>query len=265
MSLSAEAISLRLGGRLVLDRVSATVSAGEVHALVGPNGAGKSTLLRMMSGEDKPEHGEVGIDGQPLDRFHARDLALRRSVMVQSAAIAFDFFVEEVLAMGWLGGAARTASEQVVASKAVAHACRVNHLLGRKFRTLSGGERQRVHFARALLQIWRPKPLKQDEAGESRYMLLDEPTSSLDLGHEGLVLRLARRAADNGVGVLVVLHDLDLAARYADQLTLLVDGTVWAQGPARDVLTPGALSRAYGTPVEVEWIDRLDRLVVCAV
>ena len=70
---------------------------------------------------------------------------------------------------------------------------------------------------------------------------------------------------DNGVGVLVVLHDLDLAARFADQLTLLVDGTVWAQGPPRDVLTPGALSRAYGTPVEVEWIDRLDRLVVCAV
>ena len=93
--------------------------------------------------------------------------------MVRSAAIAFDFFVEEVLAMGWQGGAARTASEQAVASKAVAHACRVNQLLGRRFRTLSGGERQRVHFARALLQIWRPKPAPQDEAGENRYMLRD--------------------------------------------------------------------------------------------
>ena len=264
MTLRAEGVSVRLGGRAVLDRVSATVSAGEVHALVGPNGAGKSTLLRMMSGEVKPDQGRVGIDGLPLDGLVANDLAQRRSVMAQSAAIAFDFFVEEVLAMGWLGGVARTASEQAVASKAVAHACRINHLLGRKFRTLSGGERQRVHFARALLQIWRPKP-GCDQICESRYMLLDEPTSSLDLGHEGLVLRLARRAAENGVGVLVVLHDLDLAARFADQLTLLVDGAVWAQGPPRKVLTASTLSRAYGTPVEVEWIDRLDRLVVCAV
>lgn len=263
MSLHADGISLRLGGRLVLDRVSATVAAGEVHALVGPNGAGKSTFLRMMSGEGEPDRGEVGIDGLPVQHLEANMLARRRSVMVQSAAIAFDFFVEEVLAMGWLDGTARTASDQAVASKAVAHACRINHLLGRKFRTLSGGERQRVHFARALLQIWRPKS-GCDQMCESRYMLLDEPTSSLDLGHEGLVLRLARRAADNGVGVLVVLHDLNLAARFADQLTLLVDGAVWAQGPPREVLTASTLSRAYGTQVEVEWIDRLDRLVVCA-
>lgn len=264
MTLHAEKVSVQLGGRLVLDRVSATISGGEVHALVGPNGAGKSTLLRLMSGEERPHDGHVSIDGLPLNGFDAVDLARRRSVMAQSAAIAFDFFVEEVLAMGWLGGAARSASERAVASKAVAHACRINHLCGRKFRTLSGGERQRVHFARALLQIWRPKP-GCDQMCESRYMLLDEPTSSLDLGHEGLVLRLARRAADNGVGVLAVLHDLDLAARFADQLTLLVDGAVWAQGPPREVLTASTLSRAYGTPVEVEWIDRLDRLIVCAV
>ena len=264
MTLCAEEVSLRLGGQLVLDRVSAQVSAGEVHALVGPNGAGKSTLLRTMSGEDKPDQGQVGMDGLPLEELGANDLAQRRSVMIQSAAIAFDFFVSEVLAMGWLGGTARTASEQALASKAVAHACRVNHLLQRKFRTLSGGERQRVHFARALLQIWRPKA-GCDGVCESRYMLLDEPTSSLDLGHEGLVLRLARRAADNGVGVLVVLHDLDLAARFADQLTLLVNGSVWAQGPPGEVLTADTLSRAYGTRVQVEWIDRLHRLVVCAV
>lgn len=103
MSLRADDVSLRLGGQVVLDAVTVQVSAGEVHALVGPNGAGKSTLLKVMSGEERPDEGHAGVDGKALHRLEPLELARQRSVMAQSGAVAFDYFVEEVLAMGWLG------------------------------------------------------------------------------------------------------------------------------------------------------------------
>ena len=251
MTLAASNVSVRFGNSQVLSSVSLSVAPGSVSALVGPNGAGKSSLLRVLSGELKPSAGEALLDGVPLALFGTRDLAQLRSVMGQSALIAFDFYVEEVLAMGWLHDSVgyRRALPEVVAQ------CGLEVLLGRRFNTLSGGERQRVQFARALLQIWR-----RDAA--PRYLLLDEPTSSLDIGHELLLLRLARRVCDNNVGVLVVLHDLNLAARFADSLALLADGAVAAKGAPADVLTEERLSRVYGTPVCVERHRRLARLVV---
>ena len=251
MTLAASNVSVRFGNHPVLEGVSFAVAPGSVSALVGPNGAGKSSLLRVLSGDLKASAGEVLLDGVPLALFGSRDLARLRSVMGQSALIAFDFYVEEVLAMGWLYDAAgyRRALSEVVPQ------CGLETLLGRRFNTLSGGERQRVQFARALLQIWR-----RDAA--PRYLLLDEPTSSLDIGHELLLLRLARGVCENNVGVLVVLHDLNLAARFADRLALLADGAVNVMGPPADVLTEKRLSRVYGTPVRVERHRALDRLVV---
>lgn len=254
MTLRADAVSLRLGGRQVLERVSVAVAPGALGALVGPNGAGKSSLLRVLSGDLQPDAGSVTLGEDALASFGARELARRRAVMGQAAAIAFDFYVEEVLAMGWLGRATdyRDAMADVVRHSAL------GDLLGRRFNTLSGGERQRVQFARTRLQIWRA------DIAEPRYMLLDEPTSSLDIGHELHLLRLARQACEANVGVLVVLHDLNLAARFADRVALLHNGAVVASGAPEAVLTDERLSQVYRTPVHVERHQTLRRLVVYA-
>ena len=251
MTLQAERATLRLGGAEVLKDVSVAVASGTVTALVGPNGAGKSSLLRVLSGELASP--AVTLDGTPLARLDIRELARRRSVMTQSTSMAFDFLVCEVLAMGWVG----EAQPHAAALEEVANACRLNPLLHRRFNTLSGGERQRVQFARCWLQIWR-----RHSGNASRYLLLDEPTSSMDLQHELLVLRLARRASASNVGVLIVLHDLNQAARFADRVALMANGAIIANGPPETVLTSATLSRVYRTPVCVEHHARLDRLVV---
>ena len=254
MTLRADRVALRFGAAEVLKDISLEVACGTVTALVGPNGAGKSSLLRVLSGEIVSPG--VTLDGTPLTRLDIQELARRRSVMTQATSMAFDFLVREVLAMGWVGDAGHPST---VALPEVAAACGICPLLDRRFNTLSGGERQRVHFARCWLQIWHPLG---DNA--SRYLLLDEPTSSMDLRHELLVLRLARRASTADVGVLVVLHDLNLAARFADRVALMADGAMVAVGPPETVLTSATLSRVYRTPVCVERHAGLDRLVVHA-
>lgn len=278
MTLRAQSVTLRLGTAQVLKEVSLEVTVGAVTALVGPNGAGKSSLLRVLSGEIALPG--VSMDGKPLAEMAIRDLARRRSVMTQSASMAFDFLVAEVLAMGWVDATReecaaaleeraaaleeRTAAleERTAALEAVACDCLVDHLLDRRFNTLSGGERQRVQFARCWLQIWRRE--KSGSQAPSRYLLLDEPTANLDLAHELLVLRLARRASAANVGVLIVLHDLSQAARFADRIALLDNGAMVATGPPEAVLTNATLSRVYRTPLCVEHSPSLGRLVVHA-
>ena len=254
MTLAALRVGLRLGQASVLEDVSIEVVPGTLTALIGPNGAGKSSLVRVLSGELAPTAGAVRLGGVSLDRLGAVEQALRRSVMTQSADVVVDFQVEEILRMGWVHGG----REQLNASLGeLAQACAIRHLLGRRFRTLSGGERQRVQFARALLQVW-----SGGESGASRYLLLDEPTSSLDLAHEQLALRLASRAAQRRIGVLAVLHDLNLAARFADRAVLLSGGKVAASGPPCAVFRDRRLTDAYGTPIRVERHEALKRLVV---
>lgn len=257
MTLCARDVSLRLGANTVLDGVSVAVAPGTFAALVGPNGAGKSSLLRVLSGDLAPSRGGVTLEGEPLALFDTRDLAQLRSVMGQSATIAFDFYVEEVLAMGWLGSA--IAYREALCD--VVRRCALGGLLGRRFNTLSGGESQRVQFARALLQIWSGRP-GASTTPAARYLLLDEPTASLDINHELALLRLARQACAQNIGVLAVLHDLNLAARFADRVALLDSGVIVANGVPDSVLTAERLSRVYATPVRVENHPRLERLVV---
>lgn len=262
--LRAESVSVRFAAEPVLAEASVSVRPGSVTALVGPNGAGKSTLLRLLSGELVPTAGDVYVGNRPLKQIGVQDQARLRSVVSQSPSIAFDYFVEEVLGMGWMPDPASshaTTPGFEAALREVIACCELGPLLGRTYRTLSGGERQRVQFARALLQIWRPSVPEPDDA---RFLLLDEPTSNLDLGHQRLVLSHARAVSGHNVGVLVVLHDLDLAARFADLVVLLVDGVVVGEGSPRDVFTADALSRIYNTPIRVEWHNDLDRLVVLA-
>ncbi|MGX1811653.1 heme ABC transporter ATP-binding protein [Nocardia sp. NPDC055321] len=240
ITLSARGVDLeRGGGRKVLSGVDFDVIAGQIVALVGPNGAGKSTLLAALAGELEPSGGTVTLDGKPLSHWAPIDMARRRAVLPQNHTVGFPFTAREVVAMGrapWAHTPRRHEDEPRIA--AALAATDVQHLAERTFPALSGGERARVALARVLAQ-------------DTATLLLDEPTAALDLGHQEQVLRLARERATAGAAVVVVLHDLGVAAAYADRVAVLQDGRVAADGPPRAVLTAELLTRVYQHPVDV--------------
>ncbi len=239
----ARDVEVRRKGRPILAGVSFRARAGEVTAILGANGAGKSTLLRVLSGDLEPDAGSVDFGGCPLGSWAIRDLARQRAVVTQSSALNFPFQVLEVVLQG--RGSGSRGRETSGEARAAIRALESVGLVGfaeRDYLTLSGGERQRVHVARAMLQL--------GEDPEGRCLLLDEPTSSLDLKHQHGVLRLAQEFAEGGGCVVVVLHDLQLCATYAKKVCLLARGRVLASGDAGAVLTGEWLSAAYGVPVE---------------
>ncbi|MFJ3923913.1 heme ABC transporter ATP-binding protein [Streptomyces sp. NPDC090022] len=232
-------LHVRLGGREVLRGIELTARSGEVLALVGPNGAGKSTLLAALAADLPAARGTVRIDGRPVTEWPAPDLALRRSVLPQSAELSFPFPVEDVVRMGrapYAGTAPADADDDAVA--AAMAATEVTAFAARPFSALSGGERARVALARVLAQ-------------RALLLLLDEPTAALDLRHQELVLRICRERAAAGDAVVVVLHDLGLAAAYADRAAVLHEGRIAAEGPPAEVFRDELLSRVYRQPVEV--------------
>ncbi|MFF2061141.1 heme ABC transporter ATP-binding protein [Streptomyces sp. NPDC058200] len=232
-------LGVRLGQRDVLSGIDLVARAGEVLALVGPNGAGKSTLLAALAADLRPDRGEVRIDGRPAHDWSAPELALRRSVLPQAATLSFPFPVAEVVRMGrapWAGTALEDEDGSAVAEAMAA--TEVTEFAARPFSALSGGERARVALARVLAQ-------------RAPLLLLDEPTAALDLHHQELVLRICRQRAAAGDAVVVVLHDLGLAAAHADRTAVLHDGRIAAEGPPAEIFRDDLLSRVYRQPVEV--------------
>ena len=228
-------------GRPVLDGVDLELNAGEVVALVGPNGAGKSTVVRLFSRVLEPEAGRIELDGRPLHGYGRRALARRVAVVPQSGELPAGFRVGDVVQMGRAPHVGFLRSESRHDLRVVEAALRRTDtwdLRARDVAELSGGERQRVAVARALAQ-------------EPGILLLDEPTNHLDLRYQGEILRFVRREARAGVAALIVLHDLNLAARASDRMVLLDAGRVAARGPASDVLRPEVLRAVYRTDVEV--------------
>lgn len=235
----ARALHVHLGAREVLTGVDLTVRAGEVLALVGPNGAGKSTLLAALAADLPPASGELLIDDRPAVSWTAPELALRRALLPQSATLSFPFPAHEVVRMGrapWQGTASADADEETVA--AAMAATDTTAFADRPFSALSGGERARVALARILAQ-------------STQLLLLDEPTAALDLRHQELVLRVCRERAAAGDAVVVVLHDLGLAAAHATRAAVLHDGRITADGPPAEVFDDTLLSEVYQHPVEV--------------
>ncbi|MFJ2745986.1 heme ABC transporter ATP-binding protein [Streptomyces sp. NPDC087440] len=238
-AVEVDGLHVRLGQREVLSGIDLTARAGEVLALVGPNGAGKSTLLAAVAADLAATHGTVRIDGRPVGAWTAAELAVRRSVLPQSAALSFPFPVEDVVRMGrapWAGTEQEDEDDLAVAEAMAA--TEVTDFGPRPFSALSGGERARVALARVLAQ-------------RAPVLLLDEPTAALDLRHQELVLRICRERAAAGDAVVVVLHDLGLAAAYADRAAVLHDGRIAVCGPPAEVFGEDLLSRVYRQPVEV--------------
>ncbi|MFM4703305.1 heme ABC transporter ATP-binding protein [Aeromonas bivalvium] len=238
-------LSLTRGGCLILDGLDLSLHGGSLTALLGPNGAGKSSLLKCLTGELDHE-GETRLFGRKRQQWTGTELAHRVGVLPQSSSLSFPFLCEEVVAMGRLPHSEPGRRRDEIVRAAMAHAG-VEHLASRLYPGLSGGERQRVQFARVLAQIWQAP----DADGPSRLLLLDEPTSALDLKYQHQLLALARALTSRNTAVLVVLHDLNLAARYADRLLMLERGRLMADGPPAEVLTPELVTRLYDYPAQV--------------
>ncbi len=228
------AASYRVGSKALVAGVDLMLPPGQLIAVIGPNGAGKSTLLRLLSGELAPTEGAVNLDGRAIASYTAAALARRRAVVSQSTALSFPFTAREVVLLGASVPGFAAAPEEM--QRTARDCLRTVGLTGfeeRLYTQLSGGERQRVQIARALLQL----AVAEREQREPTILMLDEPTASLDLAHQGLVLAEARRQAHQGRAVLAILHDLNLAAAFADELVLMSQGRIAARGTAQDVLS----------------------------
>lgn len=247
VSLRAQGVGVRVAGQRLLDGVDLCLEPGEVGVLLGPNGAGKSTLLSVLAGLRAPTTGRVTLGAQALADRPPEALALERAVLPQDTGVAFDFSVQDVVELGRYPHRMNPTQDEAGIVRAAMALTDVTHLAQRQVNSLSGGERARAQLARVLAQIWRPLP-----DGRPRWLLLDEPTAALDLRHQHDTLSTVRRwAREQGVGVLAVLHDPNLALRYADRVWVLHRGRLQASGPPAQVLTPALLARVWQVHVRV--------------
>ncbi len=240
---AARDLTVSVRGKTLLNRVDLTLVPGRVVAVVGPNGAGKSTLLKAMAGEVRPAAGGIEIEGRALADWSPAALAHKRAVLPQSIEVVFPFLVSEIVTLGMSADLDRPARERLV-QRALA-AVEMSEMAGRIYGTLSGGEKQRIQLARVLAQVW---------ACGCTYMMLDEPTNSLDLAHQLMILRIARAHADEGGAVLMILHDLNLASMAADEIVALKEGCRIAAGAPADIVTDDLIAALYGVHARVRGV-----------
>jgi iron complex transport system ATP-binding protein len=231
----ARGVRIRIGAKAILDGASISLAPGKFVAVVGPNGAGKSSLLKVLAGERHPDAGAITLDGVELRRIAAETLSKRRAVLPQSVVVAFPFLAREIVALGLPQYFPRQPSDELV-SRAL-ETVDMMPAAEQVYDTLSGGERQRIQLARVMVQLW--------ANGGKGYLLLDEPTASLDLPHQLSALRIARAHAAGGGGVLAVLHDLNLAVMAADEIVAMRAGRVIAHGTPAEIVTDGLIKALY--------------------
>lgn len=236
--LRVESISYKLNNRPLLRDISFSIRPGEMIALLGSNGAGKSTLMRLLSGERKPDTGRIMLYGEDLAAYNRKILATRRAYLQQHNPISMAFTVKEVVMMGRYGFKSRSsAKDDQTALLETMELCGLTDLAGRSMLSLSGGEQQRVHLARVLAQLWDNK---------DAVLLLDEPTNNMDLQFQHQTLAIAAAMAKKGYMIIVVMHEVNLAAQYASRVIILKDGRKWWDGTPVQVLTPQHIYTAFG-------------------
>lgn len=245
--LEARSLSFVIGGATLVDAIDLRIEPGEMVAIVGPNGAGKSTLLRMLSGDLRPTRGEILLKQREIASYPPDLLAQHRTMLSQHVSVTFPFTVEEIVRMGAGDRGRATAQPLVDAALIEVGLERFRH---RQLPTLSGGEQQRAHFARVLVQLG---------CGEVRHgpglLLLDEPTSSLDMRHQIDLVETARLRAGNGTAVIAVLHDLNLAMRFADRIVLLHQGKLAIDGISTEAITTETIRRIFDVDVTIDYTN----------
>ena len=248
MTIKLQNISYSVNNHKILENVSLSVRKGEVLSLIGPNGSGKSTLLNVATGDIKPGSGSVSYDNNAIEDLNIVERSFYRGVMSQSQQIVFDFSVQEIIEMGWIErGLPNYSNHFDKAVKEISSLCDLENLLERKFNKLSGGEQRRVHFARTLLQLWRPS-----NSNEPLFMLLDEPTANLDLYYEIKMMEIIKLKASEGIGIFLILHDLNLAAKYSDRIAIISQGALVKIDEPKKALDPILLKKIYNLDMVID-------------
>ncbi|TDQ08246.1 heme ABC transporter ATP-binding protein [Pedobacter metabolipauper] len=242
--LRVESVSYETGNRLLLKDISFSIKGGEMVAILGANGAGKSTLMKILCREKQPTAGRVLFDGKDLREYSAKEMAAKRATLYQQNSVTMAFTVQEVVMMGRYGHySSNPAERDLRAMQETMEVCGINYLADRSMLTLSGGEQQRVHLARVLAQLWDNK---------EALLLLDEPISGMDLQYQHQTLAIAAALASKGFMVISVLHDINLAAQYADRILMLKGGRKWWDGSPMEVLTSQHIYTAFAVHAQVE-------------
>ena len=242
--LTIENLSVSIGSRTLINNINLAVDAGEVLCVIGPNGAGKTTLLRTIGQDLTPDTGRITFAEQPLSLMAPRSRARQLAVLTQHNPLTFAFTGREVVALGRTPHSTGVVIDDDICQAAMA-ALDVTHLAQRLYPSLSGGEQQRIQLARVLAQIWRA------EDASARLLLLDEPVTSLDIGHQHQLMQAVRAFARTDVAVVMTVHDMTLAGAFADRIIALKDGECVAEGSPHHVLTESLISHVFDTPVSV--------------
>ena len=244
MTLEARHVTVKVRNKTLVEDVSLTANPGEILAIIGPNGAGKSTLLKALTGDIKLADGTINIGGRSQNQWQRSEQAKVRGVFSQHTVLNFAFRVSEVVMMGrWPHIRGRESRRDLEIVAEAMDATDITALADRHYATLSGGEQQRVHLARVLAQVWEPID------SQPRYLLMDEPTNNLDLKHQHRALKLARQFANANTVVVVILHELNLASQYADQILVMNRARVHRTGTPHDVVQAELISDVFGLDV----------------
>ena len=231
----------------ILRNINLEIIPGEILTIIGPNGAGKSSLIKIVSGDINPSEGEVQYGNTPLSQISLEKRSILRSVLSQSQNINFDFSVREIIEMGWINTKTSISNDNYMKLLSdVSQECFIENILNNKFKNLSGGEQKRVHLARTLFQL---QNLHKFE--NNKYLILDEPLTNLDIFFEVKIMELIKKKARDGLGVLVILHDLNITQKFSDKVAILKEGELKFYGNTQSVLNSNNLSNVYGLNMKI--------------
>lgn len=241
--ITANNISLIKNGRAILKSVHVNVQPGSFTAMAGPNGAGKSSFLKIASNETQGYNGEVLLNGKAVRDYSTMTLAKVRAVLPQNTHLQFPFSVQQVIEMGCQYNG-RSKADNFSLLEEVMDLTGTHDLKNRNYLTLSGGEQQRVQLTRVMAQVW-------EEQDFPRYILLDEPTANLDIARQQLIFGLVKKACARNIGVFAIVHDLNQVAQFADQLYLLKEGSIVANGSPREIFTKSIIEETFCCRVNI--------------
>jgi iron complex transport system ATP-binding protein len=244
--IQAKSVSVAIGAKRIVSDIDFEARPGEIATIVGPNGSGKTTFLKALSGE-LAYTGRVSVNGNDMAAMKPARAAGLRAVLPQATTLAFPFTVREIVKLGLIGGRSGVlASEAERLPERALERVDMAGFAGRFYQELSGGEQQRVQLARVLCQVWAPVL-----DGQPRYLMLDEPVSSLDIKHQLIIMEIAREFANGGGGVIAILHDLNLTAMVSDRIFVMHAGRLAAAGTPQEVLRDDLLERVFGCRLTV--------------